>query len=90
MDDGKLPVLEVTFNEDEEDVSSGHPKLDPHDTGMKLDSIDPPFEFYPHPLILMQAINFNEVEQFSPPPQICKYVILVQTTFNITLQDINI
>jgi len=88
-DDGKLLVLKVTSNEDE-DVNSGHPELDPHDTSMKFDSIDPPFEFCPHPSISMQATNFTEVKQFTPPPQICKSMILVQTTFDATLSDTNI
>ncbi len=52
-DDGKLPVLEVTCDEDEKDVDSGHPESNPHDTSMKLDSIDPTFEFCPHPLVSM-------------------------------------
>ncbi len=86
-DDGKLLVLEVTSNED---VNSGHLESDPHDTSMKLDSIDPPFEFCPHPLVSMQATNLIEVEQFTPPLQVCKSMILVQTTFDATLLNINI
>jgi hypothetical protein len=89
-DDGKLLVLQVTSNEDQEVVDSGHPKSDPHDTNMKLDSIDPPFEFCPHPLVLMQATNLIEVEQFTPPPQVCKSMILIQTTFDVILLDTNI
>jgi hypothetical protein len=85
-----MGVLEVTSDENQEDVNSGHPKLDPNDNGMKFDSIDPPFEFCPHPLISMQTINFTKVEQFSPPPQVCKSPIHVQTTFDFTLLDINI
>jgi hypothetical protein len=89
-DDGKLPILEVTFNEDEEDVDIEHPELDPHDTSMKLDSIDPPFENFPHPLGSMQVTNLIEVGQFTPLPQVCKSMILVQTTSDATLLDINI
>jgi hypothetical protein len=89
-DVGKLLVLEVTFNEDEEDVDSGHPKSYLHDTSMKLDSIDSPFEFCPHPLVSMQATNLIKVEQFTPPPQVCKFMILVQTTFDVTLPNTNI
>jgi hypothetical protein len=89
-DDGKLPILKVTSNEDEEDVDSGHPESDPHDTSMKLGSIDPPFEFCPHPLVSMQATNIIEVEQFTPPPQVCKSMILVQITFDATLPNTNI
>jgi hypothetical protein len=59
-DDGKLPILEVTFDENEKNVDSGHPKSDPH--CMKFDSIDPPFEFCPHPLVSMQATNLIEVK----------------------------
>jgi len=89
-DDGKLPILEVTFNEDERDVDSGHPKSDPHDTSTKFDSIDPPFEFCPHPLVSMQTTNLIEVEHFTPPPQVCKSMILVQTTSGATLSNTNI
>ncbi len=89
-DDGKLLVLEVTSDENQEDVNSGHPKLDPNDNGMKPYSIDPPFEFCTHPLVSMQTTNFTKVEQFSSPPQVCKSPILVQTTFDLTLLDINI
>jgi hypothetical protein len=67
----------VTSNEDEEDVDSGHRELEPHDTSIKLDSIDPPFEKFPHPLVSMQVINLIEVEQFTTPPQVCKSMILV-------------
>ncbi len=89
-DDGKLLVLEVTSNEDEEDVDNGHPESNPHDTSMKFDSIDLPFEFCPHPLVSMQATNLIEVEQFTPPPQVCEFMILVQTTSDITLPNTNI
>jgi hypothetical protein len=87
-DDGKLLVLEVTSNEDEE-VDSGHSKSNPHDINMKLNSIDPPFEFCPHPIVIMQATNLIEIEQFTPPPQVYKTMILVQTTSN-TLLNTNI
>ncbi len=87
-DDGKLPVLEVTFDENEKNVDSGHPKSNPH--SMKFDSIDPPFEFYPHPLVSMKAINLIEIKQFTPPPHVCKFTILVQTTSNATLPKTNI
>jgi hypothetical protein len=89
-DDGKLSILEATSREDEEDVDSGHLKSNPHDPSMKLDSIDPPFEFCHHPLVLMQATNLIEVEQFTPPLQVCVSMILVQTTSNTTLSNINI
>jgi hypothetical protein len=57
---------------------------------MKFDSIDPPFEFCPHLLVSMQATNLTEVEQFTPPPQVCKFTMLNQTTFDTTLLDTNI
>jgi hypothetical protein len=43
----------VTYDEDEEDINSGHPKSNPCDINVKFDSIDPPFEFCPHPLVSM-------------------------------------
>jgi hypothetical protein len=43
---GNLPILEVTSGENE-DVNGGDLKLDPHETSMKFDSIDLPFEFHP-------------------------------------------
>jgi hypothetical protein len=57
---------------------------------MKFDSIDSPFEFCPHPLVSMQATNLIEVEQFTPPPHVCKSIILVQTTSDATLPNTNI
>ncbi len=69
-DDGKLRVLEVISNEDEEDVDNGHPKSYPHDINMKLDSIDPPFEFVPipwyqcKPLILLRLNNLLPLLKF--------------------------
>jgi hypothetical protein len=89
-DDGKLPILEVTSNEEEEDVDSGHLESNPHNTNMKFESIDPPFEFCPHPLVSMQATNLIEAKQFTPPPHVCKSMILVQTTSDVTLLNINI